>query len=138
MEPVSIISGHTCKPAHYLAELVLSRQAKKRNQILSGKYWNETGWRTEYRKQLIAAHSILKLFEWSIVSAVLLSKDGNWIYSLSYRGLIELAKKEALRVEHTQKVLAQIKPIEVDKSNVEAVPVTERKSTTKDKLRQLE
>ncbi len=138
MEPVSRLTGHPCKPAHLLVEIVLNRKALKQKRTLVDRFWNLPEWRSQYRQQIISAHSILKLFPLEAVVAALDCRDGNWIYSLSYPKLIELVKREQSRLEHEARILAAIKPIEYNPSNVDAVPKSTHIPTMRDKLRQLD
>lgn len=140
MDPISRISGKPCRPAHMLVEIVLLRKAKKTNTILHGKFWNDSLWQKEYRQQIIAANSLLKLFPLQAIIAGLDSKDACWVYSLNYSGLIDIIRREHSKIEQTQRILESQKLASTPTNVVDAnqVPVTTRKTTLKDRLRELD
>lgn len=90
----SLIDGHDCTAHHYLAELVISREAKKQGTTLPPKFWNLDSWKKKYKLQIIAAHSLLKIFDMQDILNGLRCKEGNWIYSLQYRGLVDIIQNE--------------------------------------------
>ena len=138
MELLSPSTKEPCKPPHYLAELAVTRYAKHLRVPLPFKFWNTDEWKKEYRQQIIAANSLLKLFEPEVLLAVLESKDGNWIYSLNQPKLIDLAKREQARITIEKKFAESSKKLEYDPNNVNVVPNVQSKPNTMSKLRGLD
>lgn len=138
MELLSPSTKESCKPAHYLAEIAVTRHANYLKTPLPYKFWNTEEWKKEYKQQIIAANSLLKLFKLEVILAVLNSKDGNWIYSLNQPKLIDLAKREEARLTIERKFAESSKKLEYDPSNVTAVPKVQGKSNVISKLRGLD
>ncbi len=138
MELFSPNSKEPCKPAHYLAELAVTRHANYLKIPLPVKFWNTDEWKKEYKQQIIAANSLLKLFELEVILAALNSKDGNWIYSLNQPKLIDLAKREEARITIERKFAETSKKLEYDPANINAVPKVQGKSNAISKLRGLD
>lgn len=95
----SLIDGHECTEHHYLVELVISRKAKKHGLVLPDKFWSYDEWKKEYKLQVIAARSLLKIFDTQDILDGLRSKEGCWIYSLKFPGLVDIISNEKKRKE---------------------------------------
>lgn len=133
----SLIDGHDCTEHHYLVELVMQREAKKRGDTLPSKFWNLDLYKKKYKLQVIAARSLLKIFSIEQILDGLRCKDGNWIYSLQYRNLIDIISTEIKKKEKNSKIIPQVKiPIEVqvEKSETLVRPRTQPKENIMDKL----
>lgn len=138
MELKSPNTGLACSEAHYLAELACTRKAKSFRRVLVPKFWNETEWKKDYKQQIMAAHSLLKLFSIEAILAALNSKDGSWMYSLNTKSLPGLCQKEKQRIELERKIANNSKPIEYNPENVTHVPSVQRKSSIGNRLRELD
>ena len=135
MELQSPSTKEPCKPAHYLAEVAVTRHAKYLKIPLPVKFWNTDAWKKEYKQQIIAANSLLKLFEIEVILAVLNSKDGNWIYSLNQPKIIDLARREEARLTIERKFAESSPKLEYDPDNTKAVPKPQSKKSTLNSLR---
>ncbi len=129
--------GKPCSASHYLAEMMCLRKSKKQNiPINSGKFWNSPEWKKDYQRQIQVAHGLLKLYNPESIIAALTSKEGNWIFSLSFKGLPEIIKNNEIKVER-QRVIEEYIPkvIEVKQEPAKEIAVPFRK---KSKLEELE
>jgi len=91
-------SGRLCTPQHYLVELVCIRKSKKQNIPMSSeRWWQDSNWKKDYARQIALAHGLLKLFSPESIINALNSKEGSWIYSLSYKGLVEIIKNHEVK-----------------------------------------
>jgi len=77
-----------CSLAQYLTEIVISRQARRDGIILERGFWNDPLWKKEYREQLIAANTLLKMFK-DDPSVLTVIKELNWCYSLRNKTIRE-------------------------------------------------
>ncbi len=138
MKLISQSSGHECKPAQYLAELACLRQGKKKGISTPPRFWNLPQWKKEYGRQVGLANGLLKLFSLESILSALNSKDGNWIFSLSFKGLIDIIKlHQDVIVANDKK--AEAKPI--PKYNTEIKTEVKQMKTGKtmiDRLKDLE
>lgn len=132
---ISPNTGEPCQPAHYLAELSITRKAAKFGKTLPFKFWNTPEWKRDYRLAIMASHSLLKVFELEPILAALNSDDGKWIYSLNYKGLFQLIVREKNRLEVEQKLIDSRPTIVVSPENVNHVPKQQSKKNTFTKLR---
>lgn len=144
MEPKKIISrftGHETTPSHFLVEISMMRKAIKDKKPLPQNFWNSPIYKSEYKLQIIKAANLLKYFSLEDIMRGLESKDGSWIYSLSYKGLIDIIKKhqslnkiEVRQIESSNKNIIDVNPNNVNIAPKSAPP---RKSTI-NKLRMLD
>ena len=138
MEFESPNTREKCKPTHYLAELAVTRHANKLKVVLPFKFWNTDEWKKEYKQQIIAAHSLLKLFSIESILAALNSKDGNWIYSLNQPKIIDLAKQEEARLKMEIKINEQSQKLEYNPNNINKRPKSQGKDNILNKIRGLD
>lgn len=119
--------------AHTLADFVCKRSAEKKKIVLPQSYWNTDYWGKEYKKSIIAAHAILKIYPLSVVLSSLNHPSGRWITSLRARQLHDLCRDEQKRHEQIKEKIRQSDaPI---LTNTTSLP-TKRKSNNKiDKLK---
>lgn len=131
----SLIDGHECTEHHYLVELVMQREVQKRGETLPVKFWNLDLYKKKYKLQVIAARSLLKIFSISQILDGLRCKDGNWIYSLQYRNLIDIINTEIKRKEKIIPVVPKIViEVPIEKTETLAKPRTKPKENIMDKL----
>lgn len=138
MEPKSQSTGEPCSPAHYLAELAVTRKAKATRKVLTHKFWNQTEWKKDYKQQIMAAHSLLKIFDLEVILAALSSKDGSWMYSLNTKSLPSLCQREKQRIELERKIARISKPIEYNPDNVTQIPSVQRKTSVGNRLKEFD
>lgn len=130
MELRSQITGRTTDESHYLAEIAILRQAKKKKVKLSDGFWNDRVWKKEYQGQLIAAHALLKIFQFSDILKALNSKEANWVFSLRYKGLIDVIhsvkSKREFQESQVKQNTVEIPQINQEELNVIAKPHTKK------------
>ena len=138
---VSRFSGHETSPSHFLVEIAMMRKAVKDKKTLPQNFWNSPLYKNEYKLQIVKASNLLKYFSLEDIVRGLESKDGSWIYSLSYKGLIDIIKKhqslnkiEVRQVEKSNAVILDINP---DNANIAPKSAPPKKSTI-NKLRMLD
>lgn len=134
----SLIDGHECQPYHYLAELVLVREAQKHGETLPPKFWQLDAWKKKYKLQIIASHSLLKLFDMQDILDALRSPKANWIYSLSYRGLPDIINTFVKSREKARVVRQDMKNVELDIDNSQETIAKPRTQNRKNLLDSLE
>jgi len=96
------------------------RESKKSGVQLPPKFWNNQDYKKKYKLQLIAALSLLKIFSIQDILDGLRCKEGNWIYSLKFNGLIDIINNEKKRRERTiaiEDVVKNHKYVDVDIDN---------------------
>lgn len=122
-------TGNSCGPSQYITELICRRMADKDKEELPFKFWNRGKWRSIYRQQIIAAHGLLKIYDEEAIIAALLSKKGERIYSLRFKGLDDLIKieqekidkfdkKDIKTIEHKDKMSQPRKPFNFNNSGL--------------------
>ena len=138
---VSRFSGHETSPAHFLVEIAMMRKAAKDKKTLPQNFWNSPLCKNEYKLQIVKASNLLKYFSLEDIVRGLESKDGSWIYSLSYNGLIDIIKKHQslnkIEIKQVEKSNAVILDINPDNANIAPKSAPPKKSTI-NKLRELD
>lgn len=99
----SLISGRNCTAAQFIVEMMVSRQALKKGIDLPDKFWNLKEWKSEYKRQIIKAHSYLKIYEPEIIIKTLSETDNKWINSLFYTRLNEMFQKTKIKFDRESK-----------------------------------
>lgn len=135
---ISRLTGKETKPSQFLTEIAVKRQADKQRKFLPAQFWKSPLWKTIYTQQIAAASRLLRFYTVEEILAGLESKEGNWIYSLSYKGLIDIINKyKALKKIETIKI--EEHTIVVDENNITQKPkVLPNKKSTINKLRELD
>ena len=81
-------SEYTDQPitaAQFLSEFICQRIAQKEGKVLKYKFWNEPSWNKIFRRQIVAANTLLKEAECLQIMSFLRSKKGQKIYSLGLK-----------------------------------------------------
>lgn len=135
---ISRLTGKETKPSQFLTEIAVKRQADKQRKFLPAQFWKSPLWKTIYTQQIAAASRLLRFYTVEEILAGLESKEGSWIYSLSYKGLVDIINKyKALKKIETIKI--EEHTIVVDENNVTQKPkVLPNKKSTINKLRELD
>jgi hypothetical protein len=107
-----------CDEAKLLADFVCQRRAKKEGKILGPNYWNSVLWKKRYQEQVVAAHSLLKVYSYSSIISALKHKDISWVYSLRSKQIIPYIKDEINRIESLAEIAIESKPIEITKKKI--------------------
>lgn len=76
--PLSYHNDISGGAAHYLVELVSRRKAKLDGILLEKGYWRDPVWQAYYRQQIQAAHSLLGVYEESVVVSTLKDMRSTW------------------------------------------------------------
>lgn len=79
--------------AQYISELMCENMARKNGQVLPYKFWNEYAWKTAFKRQLLLANSLLKLYSAPAIIQAIRSKEGQKIYSLAAPWLDAIIEK---------------------------------------------
>lgn len=135
-------TGQICTPQHFLVELVCIRKSiKLRIPMEEGKWWNSPDWKKEYGRQISLAHGLIKLFPIESIISALNSKEGSWIYSLSFKGLVDIIKTFENKVKQQEKIdeILDKKDITFEEKAIQEVSQLRfKKKTSLDKLKDLE
>lgn len=86
-------------PAQFIADLLCRREGKKRNIPTPPDYWRMEEWKLKYKKHILQANTFLKIYPFEVITAVLLDKKFDWVYSLYYPGLKQPLAEENGRYE---------------------------------------
>lgn len=94
-------------PSVYLAKVMCERKAKSEKRYLPPQFWNTPEWKILFKRQIIAANSLLKVYPFEVIKAAIFHKKNTWIWSLTSPALKqplleEMAKfeKQIIKEEH--------------------------------------
>jgi hypothetical protein len=127
-------TNEACTAAQYIAELLITRRARKEKKALPHKFWNQDPWKKKFKIEMIAANSVLKIYDEMAVIKALESQKGKNIYSLRCPWLDELIEEEIRKQQIVPEVKAEI-VIETEQKEM-AKPFG--KKTNISKLRELD
>ena len=99
MEIKSKITGIATKPPQYLAEVMCIRYAQKNGLTIGPKFWNLPAFRLFYKNQLLAAHSLLKVYTFEAIIKAIDRKEYSWVYSLRFKGLTQGIVEEQSKID---------------------------------------
>lgn len=94
-----------------IAEILITRQAKKDKKTLPHKFWNVDPWRKKYKLQMIRINGLLKIYDELAVIKALQSQKGKNIYSIGCPWLDELIEEEQKKLQEQPKVIEKIEEI---------------------------
>jgi len=136
----SITTPITCSAAQYLAEYMCVRMAKKDKKQLSERFWNTDAWKLTYKKQLLAANNLLKVYEFQAILNALELKSSQWICSLWAKNLTEIIVREQELIKQEAARLEKAYSKEKERENVPLSPEITAKpfSVKKNKLGDLD
>lgn len=66
----------------FLVEFICSRQAAKSKKQLGYKFWTSPEWKKEYRKQILFANQLTKVYSVKAILAALNSDSCKWVTTL--------------------------------------------------------
>lgn len=135
---ISRLTGKETKASQFLTEIAVKRQADKQRKFLSAQFWKDPLWKTVYTQQIAAASRLLRFYSVEEILTALESKEGNWIYSLSFKGLVDIINKyKTVKKIETAKI--EEHTIVVDENNITQKPkVLPNKKSTINRLRDLD
>ncbi len=110
----------------YLANIMCERRAKSEKIPLPPNYWNTPEWRVLFKRQVIAANSLLKIYPFEVVKSTIANKKVAWVWSLSSPALHQILLEEMAKFERQIKKDIQIQE-KLDKredtTKIEQAPV---------------
>lgn len=119
--------------AQQLSEFICRREAEKKKITLVEYFWNEPYWGKIYRKHIIAAHSLLKIYSLQIIFQALKDKRGSWITSLRCRQLHDLCREFSQKEEQVKNKIEE--SVEIKRVDTTVLPPTIKKQSKFDKLK---
>src|SRR3954466_5444680 len=111
MSYTSLNTGQPCKAPHLIAEIMLTREARKKNVQLPYKFWNTDEWKKKYKLQIMAAHALLKVYSAEAILNALKRKDCAWQYSLRAGNLPDVIDEEQKKLDKQTKLIEESKKI---------------------------
>lgn len=121
------------KDAEILAEFICRRIASKQKIVLGDKFWNDDYWGKQFKKTIIAAHSILKVYSLAVILAALKRPEAHWITSLRARQLHDLCRSVQRSHDEEKQRINEFTPPTT--GNVSSLPPTKKSTTLIDKLK---
>lgn len=90
-------TGEYCTCAAYVAEIMCMRNAENKNQgSLPYKFWSKKPWNWTFRRQINAAHKLLKQFSEEALVKAIGSKEFSRIFSLNHPKVLGIIKRYQL------------------------------------------
>jgi hypothetical protein len=86
-------------PSIYLAKVMCERKAKSEKTYLPPQYWNSPEWKILFKRQIIAANSLLKIYPLDVIKAAIFHKKNTWIWSLTSPALKQPLLEEMAKYE---------------------------------------
>lgn len=102
MEFKSPTSNITVGPAQYITELILINKARRQKLSLPAYFWKDKLWKKDYGSQIMAANSLLKIFDIFDIIETLKQRENLWINSLRTKGLEDKIQAVKIRRERTE------------------------------------
>lgn len=97
MQYESPSTGLMSHAPQYIAEIIMTREAKKNCEVLPPKFWNIDKYKKRYKLLLIKINSLLKIYdERALIAAI---RNNQWMYSLYYPNLPDLIEKEVVKLD---------------------------------------
>lgn len=122
--------------AHYITELICEKIAYQKNLKLVPEFWSYLEWREIFKKQLLLAKALLKIYSDAAIIAALKNPLSQRLYSLGLQSILDpIIQSEQKKIEEAERVA-----LETQSKNYEAEykPVkTFGKQSTINKLRNL-
>lgn len=135
---VSKYGGNFVSPAQFLSEMMCERQAFRENEELVNKFWTQPRWKREFKKQILGANALLKLYDIKVIIKVLMAKPS--VFSLHAKWLDPFFQQEALlsQREKEHKEIKQDNPVATTKCGNNDRPTFKGKTSTLAALEGLE
>ena len=136
----SVLTNRWLTKAQWLAEVMCSRQSKRETgEELTPNFWKTDRWKAEWKKQLIIANRLLKVYESAAISRALRSPEGLSIFSLGASFLLPLIQREQARITKKKENEQEQEAVPVLAiSEYRALPAFAPKKSKKMKLDELE
>lgn len=119
------------------------RQAKLKNEPIKIAFWNSDRRRKTYKLQIIKANALLRTFPEQAIIAALNTKQGEKIWSLYWKNIVELIIIEDERLRREAERLNRASKNEITEESVEFHSRTDKtkqfsKKSNLDKLKELD
>lgn len=137
--------GGKIEPAKFLVEMMCKRKALKDKVPFLPKFWQEERWKGFYAQQIVAAHSLLKLYKPEVIVRALNNQKATWMYSLRSPQLQPFLIEEqnklntSLKQQEIKQEEAKLesKPLDMSETNIGHRKVYGKKNTIA-KLKELD
>lgn len=107
------------KPGPFLADVMCQRYAKANNIPIGVKYWNNAEWKIRYKKEILAAARLLKIYPFEVICSAINNKKISWVYTLYFPGLKQVLEEEFAKYERNRMI--EEKRLEKEKSSQDEV-----------------
>lgn len=105
---ISPTSNKECSAAQYIAEIVTRREATKKKIVLPDKWWSKPDWKSKFSRNMMAANSLLKIYEPLAILNALKRKGADWQWSLQHKDLHPFFQEEQQKLEFERKRLEKV------------------------------
>lgn len=100
-------SNHIDTAAQTIAKIMVKREIIKSKQGTPPDFWNHEPWKKKFRLQIIAAHSLLKLYDAEAILNALKRKECSWQYSLRVKNMNDIFKEEQAKIDKQKKQIEE-------------------------------
>lgn len=107
-------TGESCTPSQLIAEIMVTREIRKKEKCVPFKFWNNEPWKKKFKQQIIAANSMLKLYEPAAILAALARKECSWQYSLRANGIADVIEEEQNKIFLQRKSIEESTKVETN------------------------
>ena len=98
-------TGEYCTCAQYLAEIMCTRMAQKKNEGTQAyKFWNTDKWKKTYQQQVILANRFAKKYDPRAMVKAINSPELKRVYSLRYPKIEQVFAKYQRIIERHERV----------------------------------
>ena len=118
MKYISPTSSKPCSFPQYLAEIITKRKADKEKIVLQDKWWNHSSWKSLFQRNIMAAHSLIKIFDEQAILKGIKHKDCSWCYTLQHKCFIPIIKEEQQKLEFERKRLEKVTIVPINTETV--------------------
>lgn len=99
--------------AQYITELVCENMAAKNKQSLPARFWNMPNWCNVFKRQLMLANQLLKIYDEQSIIKALQSQEGKKVWSLAAEWKLDKIIDKIQQQRDANKQV-EIKPIVVE------------------------
>lgn len=109
------------------------RQAKQKKKTLGQKFWTDDSWKVAYKQHILAANTLLKIFDPQAIINALNQKEFMWVTSLRVKAFNQCIIQEAEKLSALKERLKKEQNTTVDNTPTIIVkPFSTNKSKLKD------
>lgn len=110
--------------AQYIVELVCENIALKKSTQLPYKFWNNNDWKSIFKRQLLLANGLLKIYDEQSIIKALRTYQGKKIQSLAAAWILDKIIDDFQKQKDSQQVVAT--PEVTEKTEIRKRVVTEK------------